>query len=620
MISYNVLTILFKYLFLKWTEEEYEKSTSNLIKKLINLYGDWWEKPILKKWFEKKAKLIEEFGKEFAGKIIASIFLYKYFNKSFLYSSSGELPIDSEYIKFYEIIDNMRKNIPGYYEVEHWRENKLNKFLHINSYYICGWFILILFFLSLSLFENSFIYLVMEFIIISYALFVFVIIFLNSYYILRDIPNFWIMVFIFTIDLIFFIYIIGIIFEYPYFYIITSICWIITIISFTIFKINTKYLDKNFRYRSFISFYTMSFWYLIWAVIFLFTPMQEDPIIDMFIFIVILFAFFLNIQYNEDSIFSPRFWIRLKLIKPLKIYKDMGILNDFVLTIASVSNHKVEEITEQLDISKSLDFNFGKFNIKFKNNIDTIFKLISKYKEEIFYEVIPKCPKDKTCSILENKLEQFNTDISNNIIINVDIAAIGLKTYHKLPEHVKISLERAERYFKIFKVFNEDSYGTSVLELTKSLEYLFKILMHIFISTKDILNWIPSFEDDSRMKGELSIVLMIKKGVKDFPLGFFLKTIKEICFLPDDWKIKQEFGVFLKEKFPIRLSLLNKLLEVKVIRDVCAHSPGESITPEQYFYIRELCFQVLNLLEINLSDINSKLIIKSKLEETKVAS
>jgi len=157
------------------------------------------------------------------------------------------------------------------------------------------------------------------------------------------------------------------------------------------------------------------------------------------------------------------------------------------------------------------------------------------------------------------------------------------------------------------------------LELAKSLEYLFKILMHIFISTKDVLNWIPSFEDDSRVKGELSIVLMIKKGVKDFPLGFFLKTIREICSLPDDWKIKQEFGDFLKKKLPIRLSLLNKLWEVKVIRDIYAHSPGESITPEQYFNIRELCYQVLNLLEVNLSDINSKWMIKSRLVQTKVA-
>jgi len=636
MISLNVLMILFKHLFFKWTEKEYTKKTNNLTIKLINNYGDWWEKPILRKWFKKKENMIEEFGNEFAGQIIASIFIKEYSNKPVFYVSSAELPEDSEYIRYYEIIDKMRKNIPGYDELELWRGNKLNKFLNINRYYIIGWGLLLLAYIILSFLENSFIFNLMVFVAIIYAFFFCIILILNSFYILRDIPNIWIKVFIFTIDLIFCNYIFILIFESLFFYIILSICWIITIISYTIFKIKTKLLDKNFGYRSFIFFYTISFWNLIWSIIFLFTLVSEDIITEILllvfdgisdynfiafiVFTFILYGFFLFSQYNEDSVFSPRVWMRLKLIKPLEIYKEMGIINDFALILANLNNQTVEETIEQLEISKSIDFNCRKFGINFKININSAFQLISKHKEEIFYNIIPNCPKDKTCSILENKLEQFNTDISENIIIrNVDITAIGLKTYEKLPDHVKISLERAEIYFNIFKIYNMDSYGISVLELTKSLEYLLKMLMHIFISTKDVLNWIPSFEDDSRMKGELSIVLMIKKGVKDFPLGFLLKTIREICSLPDDWKIKQEFGDFLKKKLPIRLSLLNKLLKVKVIRDIYAHSPGESITPEQYFNIRELCYQVINLLEVNLSNINSKSMIKSKLEQTKVA-
>ncbi len=634
-ISLNVLMILYKHLFFKWTEEDYTKKTSDLTHKLIKNYGDWWEKPILRKWFKKKEIMLEEFGNEFAGQILASIFIKEYSSKPIFYVSSVELSEDSEYIRYYEIINNMRKIIPGYDELELWRGNKLNKFLNINKNYLIGWGILILAFIFLPIFENSFILNLMNLVGIIYAFFFFFILILNSFYILRDIPNIWIKVFIFTIDLIFCNYIFILIFESLFFYIILLICWIIVIISYTIFKIKTKLLDKNFSYRKLISFYIVSFWNLIWSIIFSFTLVSEEftiifllifgeisgyNLISFFVFAVILYGFFLNSQFNEDTVFSPRVWVRLRLIKPLEIYKEMGILVDFATILANLNHQTVGETIEQLEVSKSIDFNCRKFGVNFKINMNNAFQLISKHNEEIFNKIIPNCPKDKTCSILENKLEQFNTDISEKIIIgNVDITAIGLKTYEKLPENVKISLERAEIYFNIFKIFNIESYGTSVLELTKSLEYLFKILMHIFISTQNVLNWIPSFKDDSRMKGDLLIVLMVKKGVKKFPLGFFLKTIKETCSLPDDWKIKQEFRDFMKKQLPIRPSLLNKLLDVKVIRDTYAHSPGEIITPEQYFNIRELCYQVINLLEVNLSDINSKWMINSRLVQTKVA-
>ena len=432
----------------------------------------------------------------------------------------------------------------------------------------------------------------------------FVIMFLSSYYILRDIPNFWIKIFIFIIDLIFFIYIFLIIFENTYFYIITSICWIIAIISFTIFKFKTRLLDKHFSYKKFIYFYAISFWYLIWGVIFLLTIIPEDPIIDIFVYLVLLLAFFLSNQNSEDSVFSPRVWKRLRLIKPLTIYKDMGILNKFVLTIASFNNQKVEDITEQLDISKSIEFNLKRFNIKFKNNIDTIFQLISKHKEEIFYDVIPNCLKDKPCSILEKKRKQFDIVISRNIIIkNADLNLIGLVTYEKLPDKIITCLERAERYFKIFKLYNEDSYGISVLELTKSLENLFKLLILDFISSINDLDFsLSHLVGDSRLKGELPIEILIKRGVNEFTLGFFLKFFQETCSYPDDWKIKQELSQFLKKKLPIKPSLVEKLLEVKLIRNIYAHKPAEYITQEQYFKIRELCVQVMNLLRVNLSN------------------
>ena len=113
--------------------------------------------------------MIEVFGNDFAGQILASIFIKEYSYKSVFYVSSVELPKDSEYIRYYEIIDKMRKSIPGCDELELWRGNKLNKFLIINGYYIIGWVILFFAFLILSLFAYSFISSIMDFIIIIYA-------------------------------------------------------------------------------------------------------------------------------------------------------------------------------------------------------------------------------------------------------------------------------------------------------------------------------------------------------------------------------------------------------------------------------------------------------------------
>ena len=44
----------------------------------------------------------------------------------------------------------------------------------------------------------------------------------------------------------------------------------------------------------------------------------------------------------------------------------MGILRDFALILANLNNQPVEETTEQLEISKSIDYNFRKLGVNFK--------------------------------------------------------------------------------------------------------------------------------------------------------------------------------------------------------------------------------------------------------------
>ncbi|GAH04497.1 unnamed protein product, partial [marine sediment metagenome] len=173
-------------------------------------------------------------------------------------------------------------------------------------------------------------------------------------------------------------------------------------------------------------------------------------------------------------------------------------------------------------------------------------------------------------------------------------------------------------YFKIFSLYNEDSYGICVLELAKSLEDLLKILFNEFISNKNVLSCLQTISGDSRIQKELPIVSMIKNGVKLYTFGSFLYIIQETLSYPEECKIRQELINFLKNNLPVDPNLIIKLSELTNYRNDYAHLPGEIITPEQYLVFRDHIFQIINLLRADLSDMKIISISTPRINMTKI--
>ncbi len=615
-ISLNILVIIYKHLFFKWTEEIFKNKIINLLKNLLKQYADWWEKPIVRKLFDKKENLIKEFGKATAGQIVGTLCLnqYKYDSNRDI-TTRENLPKDGEIIKYYKLVDKIREYLPGHNELIKWREQ--NHWLITINCSCCG---LLIFIIILALITPIW-FLILEFLFLNFLL-------MNAIFVIKEIKNVWCRIFIINLVLIYLNYLI--IFYLPYitlaqdyllWHIFQWIFLIILIISFSIFKYQSRYLGKSASRRGIIFFYFFSFWYLIWSIYYYFNNNTEVLILAILFLMFILYCFFAIINsFNVENIFNPEVWTRMKLIRPLKVYESLGILNDFALVFADTSGQDIKEVLKGLDLSKSINYNCKKFRIKFKTNIDHTFEIISKQKDEIFNTIIPNCPEDKNCVVLENKLEEFDQKITEIVKIKkINLTSVGLQVFEKLPYNIKIALERAERYFRIFRLYNEDSYGPSVLELAKSLEILFKILLNEFISNIDIKNYLNTISGDSRIHKELPIVQMIKNGVKYYTFGFFLKMIQETCSYPEEFKIKQELMNFLKKSLPVDLSNIIQLREITNYRNDYAHIAGEIITPEQYFNFRSLIFQIINLLRVDLSDFKINSVITSKIKMTKVA-
>ena len=619
-ISLNILVIIYKHLFFKWTEETFQNKVSNLLTNLLKQYAGWWEKPIIRKLFDTKENFIKAYGKDTAGQIIGSLCLnqYKYDSNKHTVTTKN-LPMDGEIISYYKLVDKIRENFPGYLDLIRWREKYTKRVKSINNSICCVCFSLYLIFI-IVLPEWV---LVLESFFLSFL-------FINVYFIMKEVENIWFRIFNLNIVLIYLNYLYFNILilpdikstqEYLLWYSFQLIFWIILIISFSVFKYQTRYLGKSKSFLGVIIFYFISFWYIIWLIFFYFDNNIESFEIEVLFLILIIFFFYLYIYSIErENSFNPEIWARMKLIKALKIYESLGILNDFALVFADASNRDIKEVLDGLELSRSIDYNCKKFGIKFKINIDHTFEIISMQKDEIFNIIIPNCPEDKNCPVLMNNLEDFNQQISENIKIpRVDLSSINLKVYEKLPDRIKIALERAERYFKIFKLYQEDSYGMCVLELAKSLEDLLKILFNEFISNKGVINCLHTISGDSRIQKELPIVSMIKNGIRLYTFGSFLYVIQETFSYPKECKIRQELINFLKKNLPVDLTYIIKLRELTNYRNDYAHITGEIITPEQYLNFRDQIFQIINLLRVDLSDIKTISISTPKIDTMKIA-
>ncbi len=620
-ISFNILVIIYKHLFFTWTEETYQNKTRNLLKNLLKQYADWWEKPIIRKLFERKENFNKAYEKNTAGQIIGSLCLnlYKYDSNKVI-TTAKNLPRDAEIIRYYKIVDKIREYFPGYSDLIKWREKNAKGVKYINKLYCCGY--LILFIIYFFLLPPEW-FLIIEFSFLSFLL-------LNVIFVVKEVENIWCRIFFMNFVLIYIDYLIYDILIFPtinstqdcfIWYLFQWILWIISIISFSIFKYQNRYLGKSNSFNGVIFFYFISIWYVIWSIFYYLSNYIGGFEIEIGFLMFALFCFFVNINnLKEENIFKPEVWARMKLINPLKIYESLGILTDFALVFADLSGQDIKGVIKKLELSKSIDYNCKKFGIKFKINIDHTFEIISKQKDEIFNIIIPKCPEDKNCAVLVNKLEDFNQQISENIKIpRMDLSSINLKVYEKLPDSIKIALERSERYFKIFRLFQEDSFGMCVLELAKALENLLKILFNDFISNKGVINCLHTISGDSRIQKELPIVSMIKNGVKLYTFGSFLYVIQETFSYPEECKIRQELLNFLKNNLPVDPTFIRKLRKLTNYRNDYAHIPGEIITPEQYLVFRDHIFQIINLLRVDFLDMKRISISTPRIDMTKIA-
>lgn len=632
ILSYNIFNIIFINMFNKWTEEDYAESVEKKLKIFLNRYGDWWEKPIIKKWFASKTILINKFGKETAASLIASLYL-----GDFLYDDSNyaippkEMPKDGIFLTYYKIIDKIREHIPGNKEVLNWKNKYLKK---LDSIAVFLYFIIfisfIIFLIILFLTENDEIIFFSFFILLIIIFFGFLAYLLvNWITILKHIANIWYKIFVISLISIYinYIFYIFVVTNYIYYlqdaffwYMVQWTIWIISIISYKMFRKKALFGQKKITSGN-IFFYIVSFNYLIVSIILFFLDWLGsfdlwfyELLWEIILIMIVLIIFTTQVKNTKkEGIFHADIWIRRKLLNPLKIYKDLDFLNDFAQALSDLTDHSVEEILKKLDISKSIEENCKQFGFNFRRDINQAFDIIIKHKREIF-KIIPNCPTDIVCPVLEQKLNEFDQDFSKNISRkDIDLSILGLRVNDKLPENVKNALERAESHFKTLKFCNDDSFGFCILELTKSLEGLFKILMHEFVSRKEAINYSRALSGDSRIQKDLPIVSLIKNGVEKYTLGSFLYIIQETYSYPENCKIKKELLKYIQENLPVDIADIKKLKVLVDIRNDYAHSPGEIIPSEQYFASRELVIRILNFLKIDLSNIDFKIMIPPKL-------
>jgi len=607
-LSYNVFAIIYFYLFKIWTEEDYKSRIKLHLNRFLDLFCDWWEKPIVMKWFESKQKLIQKFGESKIASIISSMILIVYEYKPSAYiTPPKEITEEGKIIPYHKIIELLRNEIPGNKEVSNWEQNFQKKKRIFNIFLTL---IPISMFCIFIFTDDIYFYLNYYFV----ALISLICIFIYDWILINKIhKNVWANIFILSLILIYINYFIYLFIYGDYSiipHIIQLIAWIIIIISFSIFSFQySKFGNRRYVFGTYF-LYGLCIWDIIISLYSYFTNDISAYFLE-FLFLVWIYVFFMiGINNDLNCKFSPIYWVRFKFIHPLETYKELGILEEFAQALADAMNQNLSLVMSKLDLSKSIEQNCNLLGLRFKRNINDVFKLISKHKNEIFTKIIPNCPEDRTCPVLDEKLEEFYKEIIKNLSIkNINLEILGIKVKEKLPNDIIISLERAEGYYKIFRILNLKSYGPSILELAKSFENLFKKLMRFFIQQKDSIAYV---QISTNKQKELPIVEMIKKGVDLYTFGSFLFVIQETLSYPGDCKIKKQFYKFLQKYIDLNIEDIKLLRQVTNFRNDYAHISGEIVTKDHYFIFRKLIFDIINGLTADLSTISKEKHLKTK--------
>ena len=221
-------------------------------------------------------------------------------------------------------------------------------------------------------------------------------------------------------------------------------------------------------------------------------------------------------------------------------------------------------------------------------------------------KVIPDSPEELLITNIIKISKHYDKKISNQIWIKrFDDEFLKLSFINNLPNNLIKTLRSAELHFKLYSLFDENSFKLCIIELASTIEYIFKIIMNLFLhktNTNNCLNLLKSSTD----KNEKSyFIKLLERGVGKTTLGAFLRIIKDICFIQKDCKITHKLGEFLDKNWPIDLNFLNELNNFNRLRNHLVHTPGKIVDSIKYEKFRNLIFEYLNHLRIDLSSINS---------------
>jgi len=628
-LSYNILNILYQKLIETWTDEIYRARTARITQTLISQYSDWWEKPIFLKWFENRENLTQLFGKKGAANIISSICISEYKSHDPRISTPvGTIPPDGNFISLFNIIGFLRGKLPG-------QERVINKISAIKKLNIYQWIFLLipvfyliidflsegaLFFVSINIFG----YLGEDILILGLILWFIAVLLFWWVVNLSEIDNFWFRILIISlffnlIDAVIITFIIVPLSESPFlFYFLSWGLWALSIYSIlTIKKHNiTKEDEKYLLGTSFLVILSIVVGFSAISVISFFT-LNWILLIDIFGILILLYGLYASLYIEA--------WIRKSNVKPLRIYEEWGLLEGYAFALAQATQIDPDEILRTIDLDLSIQENYKKFGIIFKKNMNKTFKALTEYKDEIMEKIVPACPAETSCPILEQKGKELINFVGKKVEIGEEEKIVlEIKVFDQLPEDIREYLKLSEDIAKIFALKDfraagvenlalEKTYGFSVLFLAISLESLIKHFVDQFLRDSGVRKCLGEYRKEKE-NWRMPIVKIGKSGVKRASIGWLIKVLKTTCEYPENCEIKQLLKEFLSNNLNVKLEHILGLKEFIQARNDYAHIIGTIITKDQYIDFRGRVIEFFNRLKVDISNIEAPVYRKTKIK------
>ncbi len=615
-LSNIVINLLIIHFFNNWNDETYQAKLQQPFIEFIEEFCDWWERPIMRKWFETKENLLDEFGKDIAEVIVGTILLHQLTTKGVnLDKTSINLKTNLN-LDYYQIIDILRLNINGYKNVIKWKREYRKHLIMANSPLL----------IILTIFL---IYMQIEYITLLFWSFVsiwfLIFFFLNIWIVLKNIDNMWYRIHFTSLFFIYLIYLILALLILPnisitintlFFFALGWLGWVVSIVSFRKYQIDCQDFGKDGSHLGGNSIYFFLFSFFTWSIL---TYISDFSLFDT----NFLKLFFID-EINNSSIIGieigaminfiliyifyikPEFWIRRKEIKPFKTYKKLGILEDFMNALSLATNQDYSIIKKKLNLDKSITENYLSLGITFKGNINKAYNLLKNYETQLFNKVIPDSPEEFLLYNIIKISKGYDKKISNLIWIKrFDDEFLKLKFINKLPKNLIETLRSTELHFRLYSLYDERSFKICIIELASTIEYIFKIIINLFLQKTNMYNCLNLLKSSTDKKEKHFFIMLLERGVTKTTLGAFLRIIKDICFIQKDCKITHELGDFLDKNWPIDHNFLIELENFNRLRNSLVHTPGKIIDCIKYERSRNLIFEYLNHLRIDLSSINS---------------